>query len=234
MKIATVFVLSVTLLAGAALAARKPQLTNDVKNRLTNATEVFREIMNSPDKTIPQDLLDSSQCIAIIPGMKKGAFIFGGVYGKGFVSCRNKDGVGWTAPGAVTVEGGSFGLQIGGEETDVVLLLMNKHAENSLLSSQFTIGADASAAAGPVGRTATAQTDAYMSAEILSYSRSRGVFAGVSLKGSTLRQDKDVNDEIYGKGLTNKQIIEGQVKPPAPVEPLVSVLDKFSPRQKKS
>lgn len=235
MKRLHAFSLPVILLASVTVAAAKQhKLTSDVKTRLSNAAEVFREIMDTPDKNIPQELLDSSQCVAIIPGMKKGAFIFGAVYGKGFVSCRNKDGAGtgWTAPGAVTVEGGSFGLQLGGEETDVVMLLMNKHAESRLLSSQFTLGADASVAAGPVGRNATAQTDAYMTAEILSYSRSRGAFAGISLKGSTLRQDKDVDDEIYGKPLTNKQIIEGQVAAPPAVRPLTGILDKYSPRRK--
>jgi lipid-binding SYLF domain-containing protein len=232
MKTRSLAVLTSVLLAGAFTAAAKQgRLSSDVKHRLKQTKEVFQEIMATPDNAIPQQLLDSSQCIVIIPGMKKGAFVFGAQYGKGFISCRNKDGVGWTAPGAVSVEGGSFGLQLGGQETDVVMLLMNKHAEDRLLSSQFTLGADASIAAGPVGRNATAQTDAYMTAEILSYSRSRGVFAGVSLKGSTLRQDKDVDAEIYGRAITNKQIIEGQVKPPAATRPLMAALNKYSARR---
>jgi lipid-binding SYLF domain-containing protein len=232
MRSAGLIVLSVSLLTSAtALSAKQSHLSSDVKERLEKTVQVFQSIMATPDKSIPQELLDSSQCIAIVPGMKKGAFIFGAVYGKGFISCRNKDGIGWTAPGAVTVEGGSFGLQLGGEETDVVMLLMNKEAEARLLSSQFTLGLDGSIAAGPVGRSATAQTDPYMTAEILSYSRSRGIFAGISLKGSTLRQDKDVNDEIYGKPLTNQQIIEGQVEAPPAVRPLTAVLDKYSSRK---
>ena len=232
MKAISTLLLSATLLASATNAvAKQNRVSSDVGDRLRQAGQTFREIMDTPDKGIPQELLDSSQCIAIIPGMKKGAFIFGAVYGKGFLTCRNKNGVGWTAPGAVTVEGGSFGLQFGGEETDVIMLVMNKGAEDRLLSNQFTLGVDGSVAAGPVGRTATAQTDAYLTAEILSYSRSRGVFAGISLKGSTLRQDKDADYEIYGKEVSNKQIIEGGTKVTSAVRPLVSVLDKYSARK---
>jgi len=220
------------LLAGLAGAAPRPsRVSSDVRNRLTNAEDVFHQIMATPDKAIPQNLLDDASCIVIIPGMKKGAFIFGGQYGKGFISCRGTNGVGWTAPGAVTIEGGSFGLQLGGSETDAVLLLMNRGAENKLLSDQFTLGASASVAAGPVGRTASAQTDAMLTAEILSYSRSRGVFAGVSLKGSTLRQDTDVDTELYGSGANNKQIVAGDASTPPVVQPFVQELDKYSPRK---
>ena len=224
--------LPAVLFTGLAMAApRAGNVSSDVRNRLTNTEEVFGQIMSSPDNTIPQNLLDDAACVVIIPGMKKGAFIFGGQYGKGFISCRGKNGVGWTAPGAVTIEGGSFGLQLGGSETDAVLLLMNAHAEDRLLSDQFTLGGSASIAAGPVGRTASAETDAMLTAEILSYSRSRGIFAGVSLKGSTLRQDTDVDTELYGSGATNKQIVSGDVTAPPIVEPFVKELDKYSPRR---
>jgi lipid-binding SYLF domain-containing protein len=232
MRIGVSVCVPMVLLTGLAGAApRAGRVSSDVTNRLTNAEQVFREIMDAPDKSIPHNLLDDAACIVIIPGMKKGAFIFGGQYGKGFISCRGKNGAGWTAPGAVTIEGGSFGLQLGGSETDAVLLLMNARAEDRLLSDQFTLGGDAEVAAGPVGRTAAAQTDAMLTAEILSYSRSRGVFAGVSLKGSTLRQDRDADTELYGSAVTNKQIVGGGVPAPAIVEPLVKELDKYSPRK---
>ncbi len=213
-------------------ATAAPSATNsEVAQRLADSATVFQEIMSAPDKGIPQDLLDRSQCVAIVPRVKKGAFIFGAQYGRGFISCRNKNGIGWTGPAAVTVQGGSFGLQIGGEETDVVLLLMNKDAENRLLSSQFTVGADASVAGGPVGRSASADTDAFMSAELLSWSRSHGVFAGVALRGATLRQDLETNQLVYGKELSNKQIIEGDIPAPKDALQLAAVLDKYSERQ---
>ncbi len=220
------------LLPGLAAAApTRGRVSSDVRDRLSRTGQVFQEIMDAQDQTIPHNLLDSAQCVVIIPGMKKGAFIFGGQYGKGFISCRGEHGTGWSAPGAVSLEGGSFGLQLGGSETDVVLLLMNAGAEDRLLSDQFTLGAGASIAAGPVGRSATAQTDALLTAEMLSYSRSRGIFAGIALKGSTLRTDRDVDTELYGAGVTNKQIVEGKVAGPPIVQPLVSELDKYSPRK---
>lgn len=203
----------------------------DYVKRLDAAATVFSEVMQTPDKAIPQELLDKAHCIAVIPGMKKGAFIFGAKYGKGFLSCRKNSGVGWTGPGAVRIEGGSFGLQIGGSETDVILLVMNERGAQRLLSSKFTLGGDAEVAAGPVGRTATAQTDAYMTAEILSWSRSRGVFAGVSLQGATLRQDLDDNRDLYGRTLENKEIITQEMAPPKPAERLISLLNKYSSRK---
>jgi SH3 domain-containing YSC84-like protein 1 len=155
--------------------------------RLKTSAEVLTEIMSAPDKGIPDELLDKAQCIVIVPGIKKAAFIVGGKYGKGFIECRRASGKGWSAPAAVKIEGGSFGFQIGGSETDAIMLVMNKRGAEKLLSSKFTLGADASVAAGPVGRTASAGTDLKMQAEILTYSRSRGVFAGVALDGATLR-----------------------------------------------
>src|SRR6185295_13496649 len=180
--------------------------------RLKTSAEVLTEIMSAPDQGIPDELLDKSQCIVIVPGIKKAAFILGGQYGKGFIECRRASGKGWSAPAAVKVEGGSFGFQIGGSETDAIMLVMNKRGVEKLLTSKFTLGADASVAAGPVGRTASANTDAKMHAEILTYSRARGVFAGVALDGATLRPDHDTNTEMYGGKLTNKQILRGATK----------------------
>ena len=203
----------------------------DYVDRLDQATSTLREIMNTPDQAIPQDLLDRAACIAVVPGVKKAAFIVGARYGKGYFSCRKASGLGWTAPGTVRIEGGSFGFQIGGSETDVVLLVMNEGGVDRLLSSQFTLGADASVAAGPVGRTAHAATDALLTAQILSWSRSRGVFAGVALQGATLRQDLDDNKELYGRSLTNREIIQGHVRVPAPAKRFVSLLNKYSSRR---
>jgi lipid-binding SYLF domain-containing protein len=169
----------------------------------------MKEIMETPDNAIPQELLQSCQCIVIVPGMKKAAFIIGAKYGKGFLLCRKDSGTGWSAPAAIMVEGGSFGFQLGGSSTDVVMLVMNSGGVDKLLSSKFTLGADASVAAGPVGRTASAKTDLQLDAEILSYSRSRGLFAGVALNGATLRPDKDTYTELYGDKVTNRQIVTG-------------------------
>lgn len=200
-------------------------------DRLGAAADVMTEIMAAPDKGIPQDLLEKSECIVIVPGLKKGAFIIGAKYGKGFLSCRRMSGVGWSAPASIRVEGGSFGFQIGGSETDVVLLVMNQGGVKKLLSSKFTIGADASAAAGPVGRTSSAATDAQMHAEILTYSRARGLFAGVSLEGATLRPDDDWNKELYGKAMSSNDIVLGNTKSPASASKLMAVLNKYSSRK---
>ena len=202
--------------------------------RLQNAAETFKAIMATPDKSIPEDLLNGAQCIVIVPGMKQGAFIVGAKYGKGYISCRNKNGAGWTAPGTVRIEGGSFGFQIGGEETDVVLLVMNEQGEQKLLTSQFTLGASGSVAAGPVGRSAKAETDALMNAEILSWSRTRGVFAGISLQGATLRQDLGDNRDLYGRTLENKEIINNQIPAPAAAKPLIDLLNRYSPQKGKA
>lgn len=212
-------------------AERQVAHGNDVL-RLDDATQVLQEIMAAPDTGIPQDLLDKSQCVVVVPGLKKGAFIVGAEYGKGYFACRSSSGEGWTAPGCVTIRGGSFGFQIGGEEQDVVLLVMNDAGEHSLLSSQFTVGADASVAAGPVGRAAQADVDAAMRAEILSYSRSRGVFAGIALNGASVHQDLSDNEALYGgRAVTNQQVVEGNMAVPAPAESFVHLLDKLSPRR---
>jgi lipid-binding SYLF domain-containing protein len=196
--------------------------------RLTEATAVLQEMMTAPDRSIPQDLLAKSQCIVVVPGLKKGAFIVGGKYGKGFISCR-KLGDGWSAPGTVRVEGGSLGFQIGGSESDVIMLVMSGRGAEKLLQSKFTLGGEGEVAAGPVGRDATAQTDAMMRAEILSWSRSRGVFAGISLQGATLRQDLDDNGAIYGRKITNKEVVQSNMPVPNAAKPLVSALNKYSP-----
>jgi lipid-binding SYLF domain-containing protein len=216
------FVLSCACLAGA---------DNSDADRLNRSATVFQEVMQTPDKGIPQNLLDKAECIVVVPGLKKGAFVIGAKYGRGFFSCRAKSGKGWTGPAAVRIEGGSIGFQIGGSEIDVIMLIMNERGAQRLLSSKFTLGGDASVAAGPVGRTATAETDAYMTAQILTWSRARGVFAGISLSGATLRQDLDSNKAIYGKELTNKEIIEGGMAPPAPAKGFVSTLTKYSARK---
>jgi lipid-binding SYLF domain-containing protein len=198
--------------------------------RLDDSATLFSEIMGTADKSIPQDLLNKSACIILIPGLKKGAFIVGGKYGRGFALCRAK-GEGWGPPSAVRIEGGSFGFQIGVSSTDVVLLVMNERGMQKLTSDKFTIGAEATAAAGPVGRDATAQTDAMMTAEMLSWSRAKGVFAGVSLDGATMRNDLDENKTMYGQRWTTKEIINSGAKPPAAASKLLTVLNKYSPRK---
>jgi len=199
------------------------------QERLKEATDVFNEIMATPDKSIPQELLEKAQCAVIVPGMKKGAFIVGAEFGKGFVICRKQSGAGWGAPAAIKIEGGSFGFQIGGEGTDVVMLVMNKRGMDKLMNSKFTLGADASIAAGPVGRHAAAQTDAYMSAEILSWSRSKGLFAGIALKGATLRADESDNKELYGRRMTTREILtDPNLQPPAAAAPLLAALNRYS------
>jgi lipid-binding SYLF domain-containing protein len=219
----TLRIIFIALFCVGSLAAQ-----SKVMQRLEESADVLIETMEMKDQGIPQDLLDKAHCVVIIPGMKKGAFVFGGKFGKGFLGCRGKGGKGWTAPGGVVVEGGSFGLQIGGSETDVIMLVMNEKGKAKLLSSKFTIGGDASAAAGPVGRTAAAQTDAKMTAEILTYSRARGVFAGLALDGATLRQDKDTNKELYGRKIDNKEIVTGDVPTPKGAEHLHATLNKYS------
>ena len=199
--------------------------------RLNEAAEVFSEVMSAPDKGIPQELLENAHCIVIVPGLKTAAFIFGGKYGKGYLSCRNHNEVGWSAPGTVRIEGGSVGFQIGGSETDLIMLVMNDRGEEKLLSSKFTLGAEGSVAAGPVGRTATAQTDAQLHAEILSWSRSQGLFAGLALEGATLRQDLDDNAELYGKKLENKDIVTKGVHAPKSAAKLIALLNRYSRRE---
>ena len=204
---------------------------DDVGHRLKESATVLSEIMSASDKSIPQDLLDKAHCIVIVPGLKKGAFIIGGKYGKGFISCRRNGHQGWSAPGAVRVEGGSVGFQIGGSESDVIMLVLNARGAERLLQSKFTVGAEGEVAAGPVGRDSTAQTDAKMTAEILSWSRSRGVFAGISLQGATLREDKDDNQSLYGSPMKNADIVEKWQAPTPEAEALLVLLKKYSPKE---
>lgn len=222
----------IPILVTAAMAAPALADSKDTLRRLEESATVLSEVMSAPDKGIPDDLLEKAHCAVIVPGMKKGAFIVGAKYGKGFMTCRSKTGTGWSAPGAIRIEGGSVGFQIGGSETDVVLLVMNQRGADKLLSSHFTLGGEGEVAAGPVGRTAAAQTDAKMTAEILSWSRSRGVFAGISLQGATLRQDLDDNADLYGSKMENRDIVEKKIAPPAQAARLLSLLGKYSPRER--
>ena len=219
-----------------AALAIAPLLAQDSEpgKRLQEASAVFSEIMAAPDKGIPQDLMEKSHCIVIVPSLKTGAFIVGGKYGKGYVSCRNRSGNGWSAPGAVRIEGGSFGFQIGGSATDLIMLVMSERGADKLLSDKFTLGAEASVAAGPVGRTATAQTDVQMHAEILSWSRSQGLFAGLALEGATLRQDLDDNETLYGSKLENREIVTRSTPMPRAAERLIELLNKYSDRGRES
>ena len=201
--------------------------------RLDDAASLFTEIMGTPDKSIPQDLLEKAACIVLVPGLKKAAFGIGGKYGRGFAVCRQPHVQGWGPPAAIRIEGGSVGFQIGVSSSDVVLLVMNARGMKKLTTSKFTIGADATAAAGPVGRNATAQTDAMMSAEILSWSRSKGLFAGISLDGATLRNDIDENQAMYGHRWTSKQILGSGAQIPGDARKLIAELNKYSPREKK-
>ena len=223
------FILVTTLVLAPLLAK-----DNEPVKRLDEAAAVFSEVMAAPDKGIPQELLENAHCIVIVPDLKTGAFIIGGKYGKGYMSCRNKRGPGWSAPATVRIEGGSVGFQIGGSSTDLIMLVMNARGADKLLESKFTLGAEGSVAGGPVGRTATAQTDAQMHADILSWSRSQGLFAGISLQGATLRQDLDDNATLYGKKLENREIVTKGIRPPRAAAKLMALLNKYSFRERKS
>ncbi len=224
---------SIAVLAVAAALSPALFAATEADKRLDAAADLVTDMMNASDKGIPQDLLNRSECVVLIPGLKKAAFVVGAKFGRGFTMCRRANGTGWTAPAAIRVEGGSVGFQIGASEQDVLLLIMNESGMKRLLADKFTVGAEMTAAAGPVGRDATAQTDAVMRAEMLSYSRSRGLFAGISLQGATLRPDADANEEMYGKALSNKEIITTDVKPPAAAEKLENLMDRNSVRKTK-
>jgi lipid-binding SYLF domain-containing protein len=198
-----------------------------VDDRLDAAADALTDMMKASDKGIPQDLIDKAKCVVVVPGMKKAGFIFGAKYGRGFVACR-RTGTGWSAPAAMRVEGGSVGFQIGASETDVVVLVMNDGGMKHLLSDKFTLGGDATVAAGPIGRDATAQTDAVLHAEMLSYSRSRGLFAGISLEGATLRPDEETNRELYGRDATNREILTGDFRTPAAAARFETALNRDS------
>jgi lipid-binding SYLF domain-containing protein len=212
----------VTFLIAAAVIAS----AETYEQRLSDSTTVIHEMSQASDEGIPQDLLRKARCVIVVPGLKKVAFIGGGKYGRGYASCMTRKG--WSPPAAVRIEGGSFGLQLGGSSTDVIMLVLNEGGMKKLLSDKFTLGGEAAAAAGPIGRNTSANTDVLMTAEILSWSRSHGVFAGLSLEGATLRQDQDENAKLYGKPLTNEEILTGTVKRPATAGPFLAQLQHFS------
>lgn len=219
-------VLAVGALMGPLAMADKESSATD---RLDASADVLMDMMHASDKGIPQDLMNKAQCVVVIPNMKKAGFIWGAKYGRGYAVCRQRGGAGWTAPAGMRIEGGSFGLQIGGSESDAVVLVNSESGMKHLISDKFTLGGDASVAAGPVGRDASAQTDAALHAEMLSYSRSRGIFAGIALEGATLRPDKDADRELYGRDVTNREILTGGgIKPPAAAAKLERALNRES------
>ncbi len=231
-------ILLLVMMAACALPMFADEKKEEMKDtdRIEAAANVMKEILGTPDKGIPKDLLNRADCVVIYPSVKKAAFIVGGSYGRGLVTCRRGPtfGGGWSAPAMFALEGGSFGFQIGAQATDFVLLVMNESGANSIMSSKVKLGADASAAAGPVGRNTSAETDIVMKAEILSYSRAQGLFAGVSLEGSTMRSDDGATKALYGRELSAKEIVrEGKVKAPAAAARLLAVLSKASPRHVK-
>jgi lipid-binding SYLF domain-containing protein len=222
---------NVLIVSVASLGMLLPAFASDRDDdigRVDKATRVFHEIMATPDKGIPRDLLERAKCVAIIPGEEKAAFIFGANYGKGLAICRTATG--WSAPMFVAVGGGSFGFQIGGSFTDVVMLFMNDHALQSLLGDKFKVGADVTVAAGPVGRQASANTDARLEAEILTYSRSKGLFAGISLDGAVVQADHSGDQAMYGSAVTHDDILRGKVTVPASARRLVAELSGYRAR----
>ena len=214
-----------TLVVLATLTAVALDREDDVK-RTQKAAQVFQEIMSTPDQGIPSDLLESAKCIGIIPGDKKFAFVFGGSYGRGLATCRTEHG--WSAPMFVAIDSGSVGYQIGGSSTDIVMLFMNDHALQSLMSDKFKMGADASVAAGPVGRSAAAGTDLKLTAEILSYSRSKGIFAGVSLDGAVMQADKSGDEAMYGSDVNRHEILDGKVAVPESAQALLHEIGGYA------
>jgi lipid-binding SYLF domain-containing protein len=226
MKYATSWaLLSIVPLAVSTLYAVEPE--SGAQKRVTASAEVLSEILHAKDRGIPEDLLAKAQCVGIVPSLKRAGFIVGAKYGKGVVVCRTDRG--WSAPDTIRIEGGSFGFQIGAGETDLIFIVMNRHGVRDLMKDKFTLGGDATAMAGPVGRSGEAQTDALMRAEILSYSRAHGIFAGVSLEGSTLRPDRGDNRELYGRDLTQGEILSGRVAQPAVARPIYVELNRYAP-----
>jgi SH3 domain-containing YSC84-like protein 1 len=227
-SICSVFI-AILLIASASLAESRD--TKKQEDRLENSGQVLSEVLNMPD-TIPQHVLDRTKCVVVVPSVLKAAFVVGGAYGRGAMVCRTGSSFTgpWGAPSMMALEGGSFGFQLGAEATDFVFLIMNQHGAMSLLRSKVKLGGDVVAAAGPIGRAAEADTDAYMRAEILTYSRARGLFAGVSLEGSTLRPDNDANEALYGRKISAHAIVRGRgPQTPAAAERLVALLGKASP-----
>jgi lipid-binding SYLF domain-containing protein len=225
------FLIATGIAAVIFLAPLKADKIADHEKRFREAALVFGEIMQAPDKGIPKDLLDRAACVAVVPGLKRAGFIVGAKYGKGVLTCRTAGG--WSALATIRIEGGSIGFQIGAGETDLVLLVMNERGKTKLLQDKFTVGGDASVMAGPVGRSAQAGTDAQLHAEILAYSRARGLFGGVSLEGATLRPDSDDNHDIHGRGARQSEIVNGKYPATAAERPLIDELTKDSPVEKK-
>lgn len=215
--------LTLLLLSGAAFAHDRSSEVDRVESSAT----VLDEIMAAPDKGIPERVIDNAKCIAVVPSMLKGGFVFGAAYGRGIASCRTDNG-GWTSPAFFVVEGGSFGFQIGGQAADVVMLVMNDHGMRNLLTSKFKLGADASVAAGPVGRQASGDTDLYMRAEILTYSRARGVFAGLTLNGASVRQDRDATRDFYGHMISYRSLLKGEGDRPEDAQPWFTALNRYA------
>ncbi len=231
---ATVTLAILTALGTARGQSASPSRSKEA-DRLESAARVFREITQAPDKTVPRDLLDRAECVIVIPEMIKGGFIIGGRYGKGAVSCRTQQGAGpWGPPCMVLLAGGSFGLQIGGAAVDVLMLVMNPSGIDRLLRDQMTLGGDVSAAAGPVGRAATAETDAQMNAKILTYSRSQGLFAGLELKGAVLKQDRKGNRNLYGRKVDARDLlIDAKASVPEAARGFIEQLTQVSPNRAK-
>jgi lipid-binding SYLF domain-containing protein len=217
-------VCAVLLVASASFAWSDDR--EDEAKRIQAAADVLNDIMATPDKGIPQDIMNSAVCVGVVPSLKKGGFVFGAEYGKGVASCHNASG--WSAPAPFTVAGGSWGLQIGGEAVDLVMLVMNDKGMQSLLSSKFKLGADASVAAGPVGRHAEGETDWKMKAEVLTYSRARGIFAGLTVNGAVIQQDQDATRAFYGDNASFSSILKGTVPAPQGSEPFLAAMKKFA------
>lgn len=223
------FIFLAVLISGVVLPALAASNRDDDTSRIRASARVFRQIMNAPDEGIPNELLESAKCIAIVPGEKKAAFIFGGSYGKGLATCRTANG--WSSPVFLTLGGGSWGLQIGGASTDIVMIIRSEHGMQSLLSDKFKIGADATAAAGPLGREADADTDLKLNAEILTYSRSKGAFAGISLDGEVVKADRTGDQAMYGTSVDRKQILDGAVPVPGVAQPLIAEIGQYASAQ---
>jgi lipid-binding SYLF domain-containing protein len=216
----------VLILASMSWAADEDKDQPDINKRIVKSAEVLNEIMATPDKAIPDKIMNSAKCIAVVPSIVKVAFVFGGQHGKGVATCRTAKG--WSAPAPITITGGSWGLQLGGQAVDLVMVVTNDQGMQHLLSSKFKLGADASAAAGPVGRDAAADTDVKMRAEVLTYSRARGIFAGIDLTGAAITQDKDETTLLYGKAIPFEDILSGRVSPPQGSEPFLAAVRKYS------
>lgn len=213
--------------AGFGLLASQARAGEDETNRIRAANEVVQEMMKAGDQGIPQELMDHAACIVVVPGLKRAAFVIGGRYGVGIASCRTPQG--WSAPSTIKMEGGSVGFQIGAGEVDLILVVLNEKGKERLYESKFTLGGEAAVMAGPVGRQSSAETDAFMTAEILSYSKSRGLYAGIDVKGSTLRPADDENRDLYGKAVSSRDILEGRVPAPGVAKAFLATLNKYSP-----